>query len=107
MITEEYTWWWCSCLVEECRNSPMVVQLRFVAEEAESCGEEGLQIGTAEDVQQRQPVLVGPVGAIHHQNIGIGALQLDLLLVGEEQVLDAVVGVSLDIKDPLRRGQII
>src|SRR2546423_10939191 len=107
MITEEYTWLWCSCLVEECRNSPMAVQLRFVAEETEACGEEGLQIGTAEDVQQRQPVLVGSVGAIHHQNVGIGALHLDLLLVGKEQVLDTVVGVSLDIEDPLRGGQII
>ena len=72
----------------------MVILLCFIAEETEASGEEGLQIGTAEDVQKRHPVLVGSVGAIHHQNVGMGALQLDLLLVGEEQALETVVSLS-------------
>ena len=82
----------------------MVVRLRFVAEETEACGKEGLQVGTAQDVQQRHLVLVGSVGTIHHQNVGIGELHLDLLIVGKEQALNAIVGVFLDIEDPLGGG---
>ena len=93
--------------MDEGCDSPVVVLACLIAEKTEARREEGLEIGTAKDMEQWHLVLVGPVGAIHHENVGIGALHLDLLPVGKEEALNAVVGVPLDFEDPVRRREII
>ena len=79
----------------------MVVGLRLTTKEAEACGEEGLQVCAAEYVQQWESIFIGAVCAVHQQYIRIGEQELDLLLMGEEEILYAIVVILLDSEEPV------
>jgi hypothetical protein len=50
-------------------------------------------------VQQRKFILVSSIRAVHQQDVRVRQQKFDLLLMGEEEVLDAIVIVLLDSKN--------
>ena len=85
----------------------MVVCLCLIVEEAEACREEGLQISAAEYMQQWKLVLVGSVCVVHQEDVWIHKQQLNLLLMGKEEIVYMIICIFLNSEDLFQRGQVI